>query len=249
MTLQQVLKLRKHRPATPQLSHAEGLEAGLKYEIGCGVVRGGFKCRDLHPVVVLDKKQTRSLWKVCDPRLYNHSSHRATAFWCCQLWWCLLLSASVVSIRQGVSTFPLSREDSLEIIFVIHEEHRRNLAALKKAPILDTDKDDLDPNYGGIERSNDASNTYEKYRSRFLDAIDNEEIPESYENDEDREDKERACRGPKWNSYIFPTCNSVHEHTIERVMGLGKEQDYDVTYLRYASTWILVAGCVLIHLP
>jgi hypothetical protein len=243
MPLQEV-KLRKHRSATREISYAEGFDApGLEYKIRCEVVDGGYQHRNPHGVVVQDKKQTR--WALRKFRvlraLYKQSRHRATAFW-----FCLALSAFVVSINKGVSTFPLSREDSLEVTFAIHEEHRRNLVSLKKAPIFDIDEDGHNPNYGGIERSND-SNVYEKYRSRFLDAIDHEEIPKSYHNDEDREDEERACRGPKWNSYIFPTCNSVHEHTIERVMGSGKEQDYVVKYLRYGSTWALVV-CALMHL-
>ena len=242
MALQE-MKLRKHRSATREISYAEGFDEGLECEIKCKGVRGGSKYRDPQAVGVQDKKQTRALCKFRDPRIYKQSSHRVTAFWRC-----LALSASVLCIRKGVSLFPLSREDSLEVTFVMHNKNRRNLASVKKAPIFDTDEDDLNPNYGGIERSNGSSMQYEIYRSQFLDAIDNEEIPEWYHNDEDREDEERACRGPKWNSYIFPNCNSVHEHTIERVMGSGKEQDYNVTYLRYASTWVLVV-CVLIHLP
>jgi hypothetical protein len=242
MTLQEV-KLRKHR--------SEGFDAGLEYKIGCEVVNGGSQSRDPHGIGVQDKKQIRrALWKFRVLRvLYKQSGYRATTFW-----FCLALLASAVSISKGVSTFPLLREDSLEVTFAMHEEHQSHLVSVKKAPIFDRDEDGHDPNYGeihyndygGIERSND-SKAYERYRSRFLDAIDHEEIPKRYRNDEDREDEERACRGPKWNSYIFPTCNSVHEHTIERVMGSGKEQDYIVKYLRYGSTWALVV-CVLIHL-
>jgi hypothetical protein len=229
MTLQEV-KLRKHRSTTTrELPYAKSFDAGpLEYKIGCVIVRGGSSKSRGDGVVQYKKQTSRALSKFCDSRAYKESSHQATAFWCCLLGVALFSSASVVSIPKGV---PLSREDSsLQVIFAIHEDHRRSLVSVKKAPsIFYIDQDELDPNYGGIERSND----YETYRSQFLDAIDKEEIIEKkYLNDEDREDEERACRGPKWNSYIFPNCNSVHEHTIERVIGSGKEQDYNVTYLR-----------------
>jgi hypothetical protein len=263
MTLQEV-KFRKHRSqsAARELSYPEGFECAsggvvggeYEYEIGCEVVRGGSaedrEAQHQKAVGVQDKKQQarrRAFWKFCDPRVYKKSSsHRATVlFWVCLLALSLLLaSAVVVSIRKGgVSTFPLSRDDSLvKVIFAMHEEeHQRNLVSVKKAPIFDVYEDDLDPDYGGIERSkvgimqpDDSNSMYAKYRSGFLHAIDKEQIPKRYHNDEDREDEKRACRGPKWNSYIFPTCNLAHEHTIERVLDSGKEQDYNVTYLRYS---------------
>jgi hypothetical protein len=74
-----------------------------------------------------------------------------------------------------------------------------------------------------------------KYYAEFIDAwwtdIDEDEhdFEEIYEPDEDIEDHDNPCRRNNWKEKRFPTCNSVHELTIERPQSYT--QNFDIKYL------------------
>jgi hypothetical protein len=99
-----------------------------------------------------------------------------------------------------------------------------------------------DPDYGNFEftvRTNSKAKTairksdyqeFEKQRATFLKEIDNRRDP--FAPDSDKADEAPRCRSVSWAGYVFPSCNKVHELTLERVFDNGKSQDYEVNYLK-----------------
>jgi hypothetical protein len=99
-----------------------------------------------------------------------------------------------------------------------------------------------DPDYGNFEftvRTNSKAKTairksdyqeFEEQRATFLKEIDHGSDP--YAPDSDKADEAHRCRRASWAGYVFPSCNKVHELTLERVFDNGKSQDYEVNYLK-----------------
>ena len=72
---------------------------------------------------------------------------------------------------------------------------------------------------------------FEKYRRRFLRSID-DDIKTRYYPLADKEDIIRKCREASWVADNYPSCNQVHELTIERLFGHALGQDFNITYLK-----------------
>jgi hypothetical protein len=110
-----------------------------------------------------------------------------------------------------------------------HISLRHNLKRIPRAAFGD-------PDYGHLEfesiPSEDERLQFEQFRSKFLRDIDAPRLSSVYAPHEDREDEAPECRLPSWTGHTFPSCNQVHELTIERVFDYGISQDFNVSYLK-----------------
>jgi hypothetical protein len=75
----------------------------------------------------------------------------------------------------------------------------------------------------------DDAEHYAEYIDEWWEDIDEHHFEEIYEPDEDVEDHGNPCRRNNWKEKRFPTCNSVHELTIERPQSYT--QNFDIKYL------------------
>ncbi|MFM6175883.1 MAG: protein kinase domain-containing protein [Sphaerospermopsis kisseleviana] len=104
------------------------------------------------------------------------------------------------------------------------------------------------PDYGKIDLIQHKIRTiqevdleYERHRAAFLDSIDGPLISWLDAN-EAQEDVYKKCRDVQWAKYLFPTCNHIHEHVLERPVAddttatataTNVPNDYNVAYLSH----------------
>jgi hypothetical protein len=137
---------------------------------------------------------------------------------------------TVVPLRYaGPISFPRRR----------YEDTAPNLLEIPATTI----EHDASPDVGGLaffslsntifhERriSSDDIHQYEIYRSGMLDSGPNF-VDAQYDNYVPQ-DEPSECRRNSWRSKIFPTCNNIHELTLERIRGSRQEQEFDVKIIR-----------------
>jgi hypothetical protein len=75
---------------------------------------------------------------------------------------------------------------------------------------------------------------YEEYRGELLH-YDHERPPVDAQYDHLDDDEPRECRRNSWRMEHYPTCNNVHELTLDRIRSSRNEQDYNVKYLAEGS--------------
>jgi hypothetical protein len=67
-----------------------------------------------------------------------------------------------------------------------------------------------------------------KSRQEFLAAID--VISDRHQPESSKEDENPKCRKVSWALHMFPSCNQIHENSIERIV--DDDGEYTVSYLR-----------------
>jgi hypothetical protein len=111
----------------------------------------------------------------------------------------------------------------------------------------DEDKEGYRPSFGHLEFYSlqespifsrridpDDLEHYTELREEEIEEYDHNHFGDQYETDEDVEDQypePNPCRRNNWKSHKFPTCNSVHELTLERPT--STIQPFDISYLGY----------------